>query len=102
VMEIQTETESETRLAKMIPAMKASENHISGSCVVSRSGMRGAEGGLIAVPIGFPLFMTAHSNVAGLHDNESGSNFICQEPQRGIVHDATCKIIVSCARVSAA
>ena len=76
VMEIQVHTESESRLAKTIPAMKASENHISGSCVVSRSGMRDAKGGFISVPIEFSLFNTAHSNMAWLDYNKSIPNII--------------------------
>ena len=48
VREIQTQIESETRLAKTIPARKTSENHINGSCVVSRSDMRLDVGGLAA------------------------------------------------------
>jgi hypothetical protein len=60
VIEIQAQIESETKLAKTIPPRKASENHISGSCVVSRSCMRFDAGVFAACIDGFHHSIELH------------------------------------------
>ena len=44
----QAQTGRDTRLARIIPAMNASENHISGRCVINCSGIRLVVGGFAA------------------------------------------------------